>query len=267
MTQPTGRPIAFVLASTDHGSLLVNRHDHARAGENEYGVGHQLLATSAYDAPEGNALRMLLERRKAHFGDGVVMIDCGANIGVHTVACAKAMHGWGEVVGIEAQERIFYALAGNITLNNCFNARAIWAAVGAESGTLRIPTPDYLTPASYGSLELRKTETTEYIGQAVDYGDGALSPVRMVAVDDLGLTRVDLIKIDIEGMEIEALNGARETLERFKPCLMVERIKAGEDEIKALMTGLGYRVMAMGPNLLAIHETDPAAQQVKVLAP
>ena len=265
--KPVGRPIAFVLVSTDHGALLVNRHDHAGAGDRTYGVGHQLLETSAYDAPEGQALKMLLEGRRAHFGDGVVMIDCGANIGVHTVACAKAMHGWGEVVGVEAQERIFYALAGNVALNNCFNARVIWAAVGAESGTLRIPTPDYLTPASFGSLELRKSGTTEDIGQAVDYADGALSPVRMTAIDDLGLTRVDLIKIDIEGMEMEALYGARAVLERFKPVLMVERIKSAEDEIRGLMTGLGYRVMIVGPNLLAIHETDPLSGQVKVVAP
>jgi hypothetical protein len=89
----------------------------------------------------------------------------------------------------------------------------------------------------------------------------------MTAIDDLGLTRVDLIKIDIEGMEMEALYGARAALERFKPVLMVERIKSAEDEIRGLMTGLGYRVMIVGPNLLAIHATDPLSAQVKVVDP
>jgi FkbM family methyltransferase len=51
-----------------------------------------------------------------------VAIDCGANIGTHTIEWAKKMTGWGAVIGIEAQERIFYALAGNIAINNCFNA-------------------------------------------------------------------------------------------------------------------------------------------------
>ena len=66
-------------------------------------------------------------------------VDCGANIGVRTVEWAKGMTGWGTVVAIEAQERIYYALAGNITINNCFNAHAIHAAVGAQEGTLRSP--------------------------------------------------------------------------------------------------------------------------------
>jgi FkbM family methyltransferase len=54
------------------------------------------------------------------------------------------MHGWGQVIAIEAQERVYYALAGNIAINNCFNARAMLAAVGNQSGVLRIPRPDYL---------------------------------------------------------------------------------------------------------------------------
>ena len=40
---------------------------------------------------------------------------------------------------VEAQERIYYALAGNLVLQNCFNARAIWAAVGTEAGTISFP--------------------------------------------------------------------------------------------------------------------------------
>ena len=86
----------------------------------------------------------------------MVAIDCGANIGVHTVEWATAMTGWGSVVAIEAQERIYYALAGNIAINNCFNAIALHAAVSSETGIMQIPNPDYFTPSSFGSLELRQ---------------------------------------------------------------------------------------------------------------
>ena len=72
-----------------------------------------------------------LHRRRQYFGDGVVLVDCGANIGVHTVECAVEMTGWGSVLAIAAQERLYYALAGNIALNNCFNARALDAPVAA----------------------------------------------------------------------------------------------------------------------------------------
>ncbi|OYX34708.1 MAG: FkbM family methyltransferase [Caulobacterales bacterium 32-69-10] len=267
MKKPIPRPVAFVLASTDHGAMLVNRHDHATVGAETYGVGHQLLSTSSYDAGEVSFLLMLLESRRANFGDGVVVIDGGANVGVHTVECARFMHGWGEVVAFEAQERVFYALAGNIALNNCFNARAVWAAIGASSGQIAVPVPDYLTPSSFGSLELRQTQATEDIGQPIDYSPGAGSLTAMTAIDDLGLSRIDFIKIDIEGMEVEALVGARAALEAFKPQLLIERIKSSEADIVGLLQPLGYKLFPFGLNLLAVHEDDPAWRQIRVGSP
>jgi FkbM family methyltransferase len=76
----------------------------------------------------------LLTLRRQYYGDGVVAIDCGANIGVFTLEWARAMTGWGSVIAVEAQERIYYALAGNIAINNCFNARAVLAAVADKPG-------------------------------------------------------------------------------------------------------------------------------------
>jgi hypothetical protein len=114
------RKIAFVLAATDHGTLIVNRFDyHMVDATTGYGVGYVLLDKSAYEAEEGATVMRLLMLRHQHFGDGVVAVDCGANIGVHTIEWAKGMTSWGFVLAIEAQERIFYALAGNISINNC----------------------------------------------------------------------------------------------------------------------------------------------------
>ena len=93
-------------------------------GQRGYGVGHQILETAAFDPMEVKMVLDLLAMRRRHYGDGVLAIDCGANIGVHTIEWANRMHGWGRVIAIEAQERLFYALAGNIAINNCFNARA-----------------------------------------------------------------------------------------------------------------------------------------------
>ena len=87
----------------------------------------------------GRFVVKMLDLRRAHYGDGVVAVDCGANIGVHTVEWAKRMTGWGVVLAFEAQERIYYALAGNIAINNCFNARAIHAAVTSRPGTMKMP--------------------------------------------------------------------------------------------------------------------------------
>ena len=123
------RPIAFIMASTNHGSMLVNRFDYHTSKDGSFGVGLDLLNCSAYAPSEISLGCQLLAGRKNHFGSGVVALDCGANIGTHTIEWAKSMFGWGNIIAFEPQERIFYALAGNITLNNCFNAQAIYAAV------------------------------------------------------------------------------------------------------------------------------------------
>ena len=156
MTRPALRPAAFVLTSSDHGTMIVNRDDYAdTGGGNMIGVGCQVLFNSSFDRDEVDLALRMLDFRRRLFGDGVMALDCGAKIGVHTVEWAKQMHGWGSVIAVEAQERVFYALAGNITINNCFNARAIWGAVGAENGEIIVPRPDYLRPGSYGSMEIR----------------------------------------------------------------------------------------------------------------
>ena len=258
------RKIGFVLAATEHGTMIVNRFDYHHADNRAYGVGFQLLSSAVYEPFETAHAVRLLAARRAHFGDGVVAIDCGANVGVHTLEWARSMTGWGSVIAIEAQERIFYALAGTIALNNCFNARAIFAAVAATDGTMRVPTPDYLEPGSFGSLELRQSDHNEFIGQTIDYSGEKLTEIRMLAIDSLGLARLDLIKIDVEGMEIEALEGARQIITRCLPIILVEHLKVGREALVAALTQHGYRLYYRGLNALAIHPTDPTLEQASV---
>ena len=114
-----GRKLAFVLTSSNHGTMIVNRFDYRMTGPaSGIGVGYQILQSASFDPSEVELALHLLDLRKRFHGDGVVAIDCGANIGVHTVEWAASMTGWGSVVAIEAQERIYYALAGNIAINN-----------------------------------------------------------------------------------------------------------------------------------------------------
>jgi FkbM family methyltransferase len=244
--------------------MIVNRNDyHMIDAERGYGVGYDILKSSFYKPDEiVNALYLLTLRRE-FFGDGVVAIDCGANIGVHTIEWAKVMHGWGRVIAIEAQERIFYALAGNIAINNCFNARAILAAVGAETGHLKVPQPDYAKPASFGSLELRRSPSNEYIGQAIDYAPEKGNDVPLLTIDSLGLDRLDFIKIDIEGMELEALQGAMGAIRKFAPQIFIEIIKTDRAALSRLLDELGYAQFQLGMNLLAVHKRDPALQKLK----
>src|SRR5580698_1878846 len=129
--QSMGRKLAFVLASSNHGTMIVNRLDyHMVESQGGFGVGFQILETASFDPSEVRLAVDLLGLRRKHHGDGVVAIDCGANIGVHAIA----VHG----------------------------------AVSSESGILEIPNPNYLVPSSFGSLELRQRNGNEFIGQPID---------------------------------------------------------------------------------------------------
>lgn len=265
MSNPS-RPIAFVLAASDHGSMIVNRNDyHMVDDERGFGIGWHILSSSSYEPDELSLLLALLDRRRRHFGDGVVAIDGGANIGVHTVEFARHMSGWGSVIAFEAQERVFYALAGNVALNNCMNARVRLAALGERAGEIRVPELDPFLPASFGSLALRDRPDNEPIGQEVFYDKAAGDSVPMVALDSLELRRLDLVKLDIEGMELEALRGARALLERCRPILQVEANRAGaRAELEKFVAALGYRTYPMGINLLAVHGRDPTLGEISV---
>jgi FkbM family methyltransferase len=265
MSSPN-RPVAYVLAATNHGSMIVNRHDHhEQPSGSVIGVGHQLLANSAFDPDEVNLALGLLGLRRHNFGSGVVAIDGGANVGVHTLEWARHMYGWGRVLSFEAQEYVFYALAGNIALNNCWNASARWSALGQTEGFIDVPEPDYLLPGSFGSLELRQRKAGEFIGQSVSYEAEDCVRTPMVSIDSLGLERLDFLKADVEGMELEVLRGARATLERCKPIVMAEVIKSDLKGLSAFLQGLGYEVITegMGLNLLAIHQSDPSRNQIQ----
>ena len=263
MAPPT-RPIAFILASTDHGTMIVNRFDRATAENGEsFGVGHRLLSGSSYDPEEAAMVARLLDARREYFGDGVNALDIGANIGVFTIEWSKHMTGWGQVVAFEAQERIFHALCGNIAINNCFNARALFAAVTNQPGALRVPVPNYFRFGSFGSLELRQSTQTEDIGQPIDYSDEHMMKVPATSIDAMGFGRLDLLKVDVEGMELEVLAGARQSIDRHHPIMIIEKIKTDEQSLRNVLAGSGYRIFVFGMNFVAIHPDDPTIEIVR----
>ncbi|OTE98054.1 FkbM family methyltransferase [Crenothrix sp. D3] len=259
------RPAPFVIVASGHGTLIVNRNDYQMIDDQRgYGVGFQIFNSSYFDPEEMDLVLSLLNLRKQHFGDGVFGIDCGANIGVHTIEWARHMVNWGKVIAFEAQERIFYALAGNIAINNCFNAQVIHAAVGANEGTLAIPTVDYNQPSSFGSLELKQSTRNEFIGQVIDYSPDQMKTIKMISIDSLALPRVDFIKIDVEGMELDVLEGAKKTIEKFKPQMLIETIKVDKQSLMQHLKDWDYKCYQVGINILAVHCSDPSNKVIQI---
>ncbi|RUT24110.1 FkbM family methyltransferase, partial [Asaia sp. W19] len=98
----TSRKTAFILANADHGTMIVNRLDFNRneSASLSYGVGYSLLEEGCYDPNDVRCLKSILSVLRQLRGDGIMALDVGANIGVHTLEWARHMTGWGSVLAV-----------------------------------------------------------------------------------------------------------------------------------------------------------------------
>jgi len=243
---------AFVLAAVAGCAMIVNRLDYAEHTEGrEIGVGFGLLERGHHEPAGVHLLADIAASRRETAGPGVIVIDGGANIGTYTIPLANFMTGWGSIAAMEPQQWPFYALCGNIALNNCFNATASRSALAAKSGTIQCPNliPD--RPVNFGGTSL------------IEPAAGPMHTISAKAIDDFALPRLDIIKLDIEGMEPDALDGARETIERCKPVLLVEWIKCGNEPIVERLPN--YQTWSLGMELLCVHNDDPLRHKLQFI--
>ncbi|WP_376093369.1 FkbM family methyltransferase [Roseomonas sp. CCTCC AB2023176] len=160
---------------------------------------------------------------------GMTALDVGANIGAHTLPMAQFVGPKGVVVAYEPQRIIFQTLCANLALGGMENVVAHWAAATARPGTVRVPRPDYSVPGNFGGVAL--------------HGDAAATEeVAGLPVDSLDLVACHFIKVDVEGMEAEVLDGAAATIARHRPLLYLENDRApGSQALLGRLLGWGYR--------------------------
>ena len=126
-----------------------------------------------------------------------------------------------------------------------------------------MPQPDYHTPSSFGSLELRRRENNEFIGQDIDYEEQS-RPIGVVSIDAFEFERLDFVKIDVEGMELDVLEGGKQTIERHRPQMLIETIKTDRDALLERLRRWGYEVHQVDINVLAVHRSDPCLRKLAV---
>lgn len=150
--------------------------------------------------------------------------DVGANIGNHSLFFAKVIGA--KVLAFEPNPEAFSILEANVALNQLTEEIDLHKiGVGSSAGRGEI------NNVSDVNLGMAKVVAAE---------EGA---VEIQSLDDvLGSQHVDLIKIDVEGMECEVLKGARGVLERCKPLVIAEAATLEElSGIEDLLRPLGYR--------------------------
>jgi FkbM family methyltransferase len=243
------RPRRNVVIPTEFGSIIVNRFDFAPTFP---GVGSTLLDSGTFASEEMQLLRSLVHS----LPDAPLLLDIGANIGITSLVMAEAcLPKNGSVIAFEPQRIVFQMLCGNLALNSIDNVIAHNAAVGDYDGLIEIPSLSYYQPASFGSLELGNQQN-ESIGQVPQKVAGA-ERVSIAKIDSLGLPKLNLIKVDVEGMELPVLRGAQQTFNKYRPIVLIEWLKTGQDALNTWFLENRYRVTTIGQNLICIPEESP----------
>jgi FkbM family methyltransferase len=240
---PRRLPFAVVVP-TVYGQILVNRHDINQMDS--------LLKNGV--APDHDEIRMLAALLRCKKPDRVV-IDVGASFGTYSLALAAVVGPRGKVHAFEPQRIIYNMLAGSVALNSLTNVYCYNAAVGDREGVIDAPQFDYSMPLNFGGVEFGP-EQVEELTQIRKHDPDVAEQVHLTTLDGLGLERVDLIKLDVEGMEMEVLSGALSTIGRFRPILYVEFLKSDSEALRARLNDLAYEVFPTGINYLSIPAED-----------
>ena len=208
-----------------YGQMLYNAHD--------VYIGRSLDLYGEFSEGEVDLFRQMAR-------PGHVVIEVGANLGAHTVFFARHVGSTGRVIAFEPQRVVFQTLCANVAINSFTNVECYQQAVGEAPGTLLVPSLDYTQDNNFGGLALGGFTQGE--------------PVLVVTLDRLQLPRLNVLKIDVEGMERCVVAGAIETLDRCRPILYVENDRAERaSELIRLLDSLDYNLYWHMPPLFNPH--------------
>ena len=151
---------------------------------------------------------------------GGVFIDLGANQGEFTVFAARLVGKDGRVFAFEPSPQMQQRLSKNIQLNNFDHVTIEEFAVADKPGRLSLlsPTGAFTDGTTHDGLPTLYHQEGTVTGSATEVAVTTLDQWQL----EKKLDRVDLIKMDIEGAELPALQGGKELIQRFRPSLIIE---------------------------------------------
>ena len=180
---------------------------------------------------------------------GMTVLDLGANLGTFTLFLAEAVGPAGRVHAFEPVAASYRLLDANLALNSLAQVETHAVAVGAASGTATVPELDLERGGNYGASALAPSGP----GRRVD----------LIALDDLALPACDLIKVDVEGGERAVIQGAMETIDRWRPVLLLENEEPSlSPPLIELLLSLGYRPWWHSPPLFRLDNWFGATENV-----
>lgn len=166
----------------------------------------------ANDIKNGNYFEPeVIEVAKTYIKKGTAVLDVGANYGQMSVVFSEIVGEAGTVYAFEAEPIIYDILLKTFAANQCKNVKAIPGAVHYKSGEkLVFPEPDFKRFNSYGSYGIDPNAKSGRI-------------VESITIDSLQIRElISFMKIDIQGSDLFALQGAKDTILRNKMPILFE---------------------------------------------
>lgn len=158
-----------------------------------------------------------------------VFVDVGAHIGKYSIMMAS-LNKKAKIIAIEPDPRNFKALNYNVKINHLKNVKALPFAAGLREGLTQLFYDRWLTTSPSASFDFR---TKTYILVKCKKLDNLLSNIK----------QIDLIKIDVEGFELEVFKGAENILKRTKT-IIFESFKNNISKVKTFLEKNNFRVFS-----------------------
>jgi len=225
--------------NSGHGPMILNLRDK--------GVSADILRTGYFE-PKQIALltdltNYLLSRQK-----NITIYDVGANIGTHTLALARISPTRVRVRSFEVQSKIFYMLCGTVAINGLGNVDCHNVAVGERNmEMINLNLPNYSEEYNYGSYEVDDIEKSDNQNMVKMHNEN----ICMITLDSFKES-VDLLKIDVEGMEQKVLDGSVNIFSKSSPICFIELFKSDSDNLISFFKSKNYIGYSTQQDLLAI---------------
>lgn len=174
-------------------------------------MGSQIFWKGFYSGDQLNLLDRI-------FKPDMIFLDVGANHGEFTVFAAKRLTE-GQVIAFEPVSIFFEKLERNVKQNGFNNVTLINQGLGDNNTQVTIYSRDERFEDGTKNEGLHSIYITKYSSKAFE-------TIGIICLDDFikshKIPKVDVIKLDIEGAELAALKGAKETIRRFRPIILLE---------------------------------------------
>ena len=236
--------------------LRIKRQEHTLPDESKFYIdpisefGLKLMRNNSYETDMTNQVQKVLK-------PGDIFVDLGANEGFFSIVGSKIVGKEGQVIAVEPQQRLWEIIVKNVEINGLSNVMLLPYGIGSSNGEAEM---HFYPNLNSGASSLAKSFNFKVSLRKFRKAIYSTSKITIKTLDEIFEQgrNIKLMKVDIEGFELEALKGAKQLLGNHTiQNLLIEihpealhSLDQSEKEIENLLTGHGYTKRDIAKNLV-----------------